>query len=91
MRTRWALLAPSQAIPKTQALARLHDITLVIRASCENAMRRHQGSVHSLEMFRLARQERTCAWIVHRIFRDNTTTKCYMPSFIHASFSRTSN
>lgn len=62
-----ALIGYSQA----QALAQLHHVTLVIRASCEKAMRRHQGSVHSLEVIRLAWLERIYAWINHWIFRDN--------------------
>jgi glycosyltransferase involved in cell wall biosynthesis len=62
-----ALIGYSQA----QALARLHDVTLVIRASCENAVRRHQGAVHSLEVIRLAWLERMYAWIIHWVFRDN--------------------
>jgi glycosyltransferase involved in cell wall biosynthesis len=62
-----ALIGYSQA----QALGRLHNVTLVIRASCENAMRRHQGTVHSLEAIRLAWLERVFAWITHWVFRDN--------------------
>jgi glycosyltransferase involved in cell wall biosynthesis len=62
-----ALIGYSQA----QALARLHDVTLIVRESCENAMRRHQGAVRSLEVIRLAWLERMYAWIVHRIFKDN--------------------
>jgi glycosyltransferase involved in cell wall biosynthesis len=62
-----ALIGYSQA----QALAHLHNVTLVIRASCENAMRRHQGAVHSLEVIRLAWLERMYAWIIHWVFRDN--------------------
>jgi glycosyltransferase involved in cell wall biosynthesis len=62
-----ALIGYSQA----QALARLHDVTLVICASCENAMRRHQGAVHFLEVIRLGWLERIYAWIIHRVFRDN--------------------
>lgn len=62
-----ALIGYSQA----QALARLHDVTLIIRPSCENAMRRHQGAVHSLEVIRLAWLERMYAWIIHWVFRDN--------------------
>lgn len=62
-----ALIGYSQA----QALAHLHDVTLVIRASCQDAMRRHQGAVHSLEVIRLAWLERIYAWINHWVFRDN--------------------
>ena len=56
---------------QAQALAHLHDVTLVIRASCEDAVRRRLGAVHSLEVIRLAWLERIYAWIVHWIFRDN--------------------
>jgi len=62
-----ALIGYSQA----QALARLHDVTLVVRESCENAVRQCQGAVHSVEVIRLAWLERIYAWIVHWIFRDN--------------------
>ena len=62
-----ALIGYSQA----QALARLHDVTLVICASCESAMRRRQGAVHSLEVIRLAWLESIYAWITHWVFRDN--------------------
>jgi len=56
---------------QAQALARLHSVTLVIRKSCENAVRQHQGDVHSVETIRLAWLERIYDWIIHRIFRDN--------------------
>jgi glycosyltransferase involved in cell wall biosynthesis len=62
-----ALIGYSQA----QALARLHDVTLVVRESCENAVRRHQAAIRSLEAIRLAWLERVYAWIVHWIFKDN--------------------
>jgi glycosyltransferase involved in cell wall biosynthesis len=62
-----ALIGYSQA----QALAKLHDVTLVIRASCADAVRRRQGSIRSLEVIRLAWLERLYAWIAHRIFKDN--------------------
>jgi glycosyltransferase involved in cell wall biosynthesis len=62
-----ALIGYSQV----QALARLHEVTVVIRASCENAMRRRRGAVHSVEVIRLAWLERIYAWIIHWVFRDN--------------------
>lgn len=62
-----ALIGYSQA----QALARLHDVTLVIRSSCEIAVRRRQGAVHSVEVIRMAWLERIYAWIIHWIFKDN--------------------
>ena len=62
-----ALIGYSQA----QALARLHDVTLVVRSSLEGPVRRAQGAIHSLEAIRLPWLERIYAWIVHRVFRDN--------------------
>jgi glycosyltransferase involved in cell wall biosynthesis len=62
-----ALIGYSQA----QALARLHDVTLVVRALSEDAVRRRQGAVHSVEVIRLAWLEHIYAWIIHWIFRDN--------------------
>src|ERR1035438_2039951 len=56
---------------QSQALARLHDVTLIICASSENAMRRHQGAVRSLEVIRLAWLEHIYAWITRWVFRDN--------------------
>src|SRR5262249_41761622 len=62
-----ALIGYSQA----QALARLHDVTLVIRASCEIAVRDQIGALQSVEVIKLDWLERIYAWIVHWIFRDN--------------------
>src|SRR5580765_8277963 len=62
-----ALIGYSQA----QALARLHDVTLVIRSSCEGDVRRAQGAVHSVEVIKLAWLERTYAWMIHWVFKDN--------------------
>jgi len=62
-----ALIGYSQA----EALARLHEVNLVIRASCEKAVRSRIGSIHSIEVIKLGWLERIYAWIVHRIFGGN--------------------
>lgn len=62
-----ALIGYSQA----QALARLHDVTLVIRASCEQAVTRKIGSVHSVEVIKLDWLEGIYSWIARCIFRNN--------------------
>jgi glycosyltransferase involved in cell wall biosynthesis len=62
-----ALIGYSQA----QALGRIHDLTLVIRASSEGAVLRQQGAIQSLEVIRLGWLERIYAWIIHWIFKDN--------------------
>lgn len=62
-----ALIGYSQA----QALARLHDVTLVIRSSGEDDVRREQGAIRCVEAIRLAWLDRIYAWMIHWIFRDN--------------------
>lgn len=56
---------------QTQALARLHDVTVVIRPSCAEAFRRRQDTVRSLEVIRLAWLEHIHAFVIHWVFRDN--------------------
>jgi glycosyltransferase involved in cell wall biosynthesis len=56
---------------EAQALARLHDVTIVVRFSHEEALRRRQGSIHSVEAISLPRLERIFAWSIRRIFKNN--------------------
>lgn len=56
---------------QAQALARLHDVTLLVTSSSEDAVRRHQGAVHSLEVIRLAWLERLYAFIIRWVFKGN--------------------
>jgi len=56
---------------QTQALARLHTVTVVIRPSCEDVFRRSQGEVHSLEIVRLVWLEHIYALITRWVFRNN--------------------
>lgn len=73
-----SLIGYSQA----QALARLHDVTLVIRSSCEEAVRRRQGSIHNVEVIRLCWPERVYAWTVRRIFKNNYNSQ-YLQVFFY--------
>jgi hypothetical protein len=66
-----SVTGPLIAYSQAQALARLHEVTLAIRTSCEDAVRRRQGAVHSVEVIRLAWLEYIHAWIIHRLFRNN--------------------
>ena len=80
-RLRILLLAPDanpdgitsdlQGYSQSQALARLHDVTLVIRSHGEVAVRRRQGQVHSVEVIRLPWLERINAWSIRWIFKNN--------------------
>jgi len=62
-----SLIGYSQA----QALARLHDVTVVIRPTCAEAFRRKQDMVRSLEVIRLAWLEHIHALVIRWVFRNN--------------------
>jgi glycosyltransferase involved in cell wall biosynthesis len=61
------LIGYSQA----QALAQLHDVTLAIRSSNEEVIRRRQGALHSVEVIGMSWLERTYTWCIRRIFKSN--------------------
>jgi glycosyltransferase involved in cell wall biosynthesis len=61
------LISHSQA----EALARLHDVTLVIRSPYEDAVRRRQVAFHAVETVKLPRLERIYDWTLRRIFKNN--------------------
>jgi glycosyltransferase involved in cell wall biosynthesis len=52
-----------------EALARLHVVTLVVRAVNEEAVRRAGGPFHAIESIRLPLLERIYAWALGRIFK----------------------
>jgi glycosyltransferase involved in cell wall biosynthesis len=80
-RLRILLLAPDanpegisgslQGYSQSQALAGFHDVTLVIRSAHEEAFRRRQGQVRSVEVIRLPWLERAYAWSIRWIFKSN--------------------
>jgi glycosyltransferase involved in cell wall biosynthesis len=91
-RLRILLLAPD-ANPETicgpligycqaQALARLHDVTVVIRSSGEEALRPRRGALQSVEVVRLPRLERIYAWSLRRIFKYNYNSH-YLQAFVY--------
>jgi glycosyltransferase involved in cell wall biosynthesis len=53
------------------ALAELHEVTLVVGASVENAVRRAKASFHAIEVVRTPWLDRIFAWCHRRIFRSN--------------------
>lgn len=61
------LIGYSQA----QALGHLHEVTIVVRPSREEALRRKQGTIHSVEAIRMPCLDRIFVWSTRRIFKDN--------------------
>jgi glycosyltransferase involved in cell wall biosynthesis len=66
--------SPLVSFSQAEALARLHDVSLVIRSSCEENVRRSQGPIHSVEVVRLPRLEGIHAWSMRWIFRNQFTS-----------------
>lgn len=66
-----SICGPLIGYSQAQALAQLHDVTVVVRSACEQALRRKQGAIHSVEVIRLTRLERFYIWILRRIFKNN--------------------
>ena len=53
------------------ALAKLHDVTLVIGAPSEDNVRRAKGPFHTIEVVRMPWLDRIYAWSFRRIFKYN--------------------
>jgi glycosyltransferase involved in cell wall biosynthesis len=58
-----------------EALARLHDVTLVVRSSHGEAVRRRQGLLRAVEVISLPWLDRIYAWSFRRIFKNDFTTR----------------
>ena len=52
-----------------EALARLHEVTLVVRGPHEGAVRRARGPFHSVEAIHLPLLDRLYAWAIRRVFK----------------------
>jgi glycosyltransferase involved in cell wall biosynthesis len=66
---------PLLSFSEAEALARLHGVTLVIRSSGEEAVRRRQGPLHSVEVIRQPWLERIYAWSFRWIFKNDFTSR----------------
>src|SRR5215218_8644820 len=66
---------PLLSFSQAEALAELHDVTLVIRSPGEENVRRRQGLLHAIEVVRLPRLEALYAWSIRRIFRNQFTSR----------------
>lgn len=58
-----------------EALAQLHDVTLVARAAVEDALRRAKAPFRAIEVVRMPWLERIYAWSLRRIFKYNYATQ----------------
>jgi glycosyltransferase involved in cell wall biosynthesis len=54
-----------------EALAQLHEVTLVGRSCYEEALRRKQSPFHAIEAISMPWLDRGFAWMVRRIFKNN--------------------
>jgi glycosyltransferase involved in cell wall biosynthesis len=66
---------PLLSFSQAEALAQLHDVTLVVRSSGEENVRRRQGLLHSIEVIRLPRLEGIYAWSIRWIFKNQFTSR----------------
>jgi glycosyltransferase involved in cell wall biosynthesis len=57
------------------ALAKLHDVTLVVGSSVENPVRRAQAPFHAIEVVRTPLLDRIFAWCFRIVFRSNYDTQ----------------
>ena len=66
---------PLLSFSEAEALARLHDVTLVVRSSREKTVRPRQGPFHSVEVIRQPWLERIYAWSFRWIFKNEFTSR----------------
>ena len=72
-----SITGPLLSFQQAEALARLHDITLVIRSNGEDAVRRAQAPFRAIEVVRMPLVERICAWSFRRIFKSNYRSQAW--------------
>ena len=64
-----SITTPQIAYAHAEALARLHTITLVVRAENEQSVRRAGGGFHAIEAIRLPWLDPLYSWAMRRIFK----------------------
>src|SRR5215471_11232515 len=69
------ICGPLLSFSQAEALAQLHDVTLVIRSSGERSVRHRQGLLNAVEVIRLPRLERIRAWTMRWIFKNQFTSR----------------
>jgi glycosyltransferase involved in cell wall biosynthesis len=66
-----SITGPLLSYRQAEALARIHDVTLVIRSKGEDAVRRAQGPFQGIEVVHMPLVERVYAWSFRRIFKSD--------------------
>jgi glycosyltransferase involved in cell wall biosynthesis len=66
-----SICGPLISYSQAEALARLHDVTLVLRSPGEDSVRRGQAPFHAIEVIRLPLLERIYSWCLRRIFKND--------------------
>jgi glycosyltransferase involved in cell wall biosynthesis len=66
-----SITGPLLSFYQAQALAQIHDVTLVIRSTVEGAVRRASAAFRTIEVVPMPLLERIYAWSVRRIFKNN--------------------
>jgi glycosyltransferase involved in cell wall biosynthesis len=66
-----SITGPLLSFRQAEALARFHDVTLVIRSTVEAPVLRAQGAFHAVEVVRMPLVERVYSWSFRRIFKSN--------------------
>src|SRR6516162_9514640 len=66
-----SITGPLLSFCQAEALARIHDVTLVIRPTGEAAVRRARGPFRAIEVVRMPMLERIYSWSFRSIFKCN--------------------
>lgn len=66
-----AICGPLIAYSQAQALARLHEVTLIIGAANADAVRNRPGALCGIEVIKMPWLDRFYAWAVGRVFKSN--------------------
>jgi len=66
-----SITGPLLSFRQAEALAQLHDVTMVIRSTAEGAVRRASAPFHAIEVVRMPLIERVYAWSFRRIFKSD--------------------
>jgi glycosyltransferase involved in cell wall biosynthesis len=69
-----SITGPLIGYSQAQALARLHDVTIVVRSHREEVLRRRPGLLRGIEVVKLERLDRVFNWIVRRVFKNDFMT-----------------
>jgi glycosyltransferase involved in cell wall biosynthesis len=70
-----AVSIPFVTYSNAAALAELHDVTLLVRSTVEEPVRRAKAAFKSVEVVRMPLLERFYAWALRRIFKYNYDTQ----------------